>query len=98
MLSIVLSAAAIDWFFLSPRGSLEIHATNARWLALFCAVSLVMAWLILGRSRAQGRADASARRLRMIIDAAPTLIYYVDREERCPVCQSGVRRAVRGLG
>ena len=82
VLSIVLSAAAINWFFLSPRGSLDIHATDARWLALFCAVSLVMAWLILGRSRAQGRADASARRLRMIIDAAPTLIYYVDREER----------------
>ena len=72
----------INWFFLSPKGSLDIHATDARWLALFCAVSLVMAWLILGRSRAQGRADASARRLRMIIDAAPTLIYYVDREER----------------
>ena len=82
VLSIVLSATAINWFFLSPRGSLDIHATDARWLALFCAVSLVMAWLILGRSRAQGRADASARRLRMIIDAAPTLIYYVDREER----------------
>jgi PAS domain S-box-containing protein len=81
VLSIVLSAAAINWFFLSPRGSLDIHATDARWLALFCAVSLVMTWLILGRSRAQGRADASARRLRMIIDAAPTLIYYVDREE-----------------
>ena len=81
VLSIVLSAAAINWFFLSPRGSLDIHATDARWLALFCAVCLVMAWLILGRSRAQGRADASARRLRMIIDAAPTLIYYVDREE-----------------
>jgi PAS domain S-box-containing protein len=82
LLSIVVSAAVIDWFFLSPKSTLQIQATDARWLALFCAVCLVMAWLILGRSRAQGRASASARRLRMIIDAAPTLIYYVDREER----------------
>ena len=53
-----------------------------------------MAWLIVGRGRAQARAAASARRLRMIIDAAPTLIYYIDRDERFRF-QPGLRHAVR---
>ena len=57
-------------------------AADARWLALFGVVTILMAWLIVGRGRAQARAAASARRLRMIIDAAPTLIYYIDRDER----------------
>src|SRR4029450_8189353 len=34
LLSIVISAAVIDWFFLSPKGTFQIQATDARWLAL----------------------------------------------------------------
>src|SRR6185295_6808524 len=84
VMSIVVSALVITKFFLAPGWPIAktMDAADAVWLALFCSVTLVMAALIIGRSRAQARAAASARRLRMIIDAAPTLIYYVDRDER----------------
>ncbi len=83
LLSVAVSAGVIHGFFLSPGHLLSpMPAADARWLALFAVVTILMAWLIVGRGRAQARAAASARRLRMIIDAAPTLIYYIDRDER----------------
>jgi len=83
LLSVAVSAGVIHGFFLSPGHLFSpMPAADARWLALFAVVTILMAWLIVGRGRAQARAAASARRLRMIIDAAPTLIYYIDRDER----------------
>jgi PAS domain S-box-containing protein len=83
LLSIAFSAGVIHAFFLSPGHPLSaMPAADARWLALFGVVTMLMAWLIVGRGRAQARATASARRLRMIIDATPTLIYYIDRDKR----------------
>jgi K+-sensing histidine kinase KdpD len=64
LLSIAFSAGVIHWFFLSPSlPLLAMPAADARWLALFGAVTILMAWLIVGRGRAQARAAASARRL-----------------------------------
>jgi PAS domain S-box-containing protein len=84
LLSLALSSVVITRYFLAPGWPLvkSMDLADVTWLALFWAVTLVMTALIIGRSRAQARAAASTRRLRMIIDAAPTLIYYVDREER----------------
>jgi PAS domain S-box-containing protein len=84
LLSLALSSVIITRYFLAPGWPVvnSMDLADLTWLAIFWAVSLLMTALIIGRGRAQARAAASTRRLRMIIDAAPTLIYYIDRDER----------------
>src|SRR5688572_23087460 len=44
LLSIVLSALALAYYFLPPTGDLAVSPNDGLWLVLFVAVSLIGAW------------------------------------------------------
>ncbi|PYM21786.1 MAG: hypothetical protein DMD78_16855 [Candidatus Rokuibacteriota bacterium] len=82
LLSVVLSAMALDYYFIPPLGVISMHPRELVWQALFIAVGVVISWLVANRSQAGQRVRRSAEQLRFVTDAAPVMIYYVDAEGR----------------
>jgi PAS domain S-box-containing protein len=82
LLSIVLSALALAYYFLPPTGDLAVSPNDGLWLVLFVAVSLIGAWVVATRGRVQARLAASEQQLRLVTDAAPTFISYVGADGR----------------
>src|SRR5688572_24810626 len=80
LLAIALSAAALDFYFLTPADSFALEAADLLWLLLFGGVSLGTAGIIAARGRVQSLLAASEQQLRLVTDAAPTLICYVDAD------------------
>jgi PAS domain S-box-containing protein len=78
LLTVALSVVALDYVFLAPVHSVGLTPADAWWLLLFGAVSVGTAWVIASRRAVQGRLAASEQQLRLVTDAAPVLIYYVD--------------------
>ena len=80
LLTILLSALALDYFFIPPVGSLGLAPREIVWQALFVTVGVVIAWLVANRAQSRERVVRSAEHLRFVTDAAPVMIYYVDAE------------------
>jgi PAS domain S-box-containing protein len=82
VLSIVVSLLALEYFFMPPPSAFDLDATDATWLLLFASVALGTVWVVANRGRVQARLAASEQQLRLVTDAAPVFIYYVDTERR----------------
>ena len=82
VLAIVLSVLALAYYFLPPTGSLALFVSDSMWLLTFAAVAACTAWVVATRGRVQRRLAASERQLRLVTDAAPVLISYVDAARR----------------
>ena len=82
VLSVVLSAVAIEYYFIAPSGVVAPNPRDSVWLALFTSINVLIAWLVANRAHASERVRASAEQLRLVTDAAPVMIYYVDAEAR----------------
>ncbi len=61
ILAILLATLAADWFFLSPRHSLGLSATQAVTCVVFLLGNLVILGLAAAMRRARSRAEASAQ-------------------------------------
>jgi PAS domain S-box-containing protein len=81
VLATVVGVAALDYYFLpSPQWTLRFP--EAVWLALLGAVCLLTAWFVAGRGRVLTRLASREQQLRLVTDAGPQLIYYVDASRR----------------
>jgi PAS domain S-box-containing protein len=82
LLATVVSALALDYFFLPPIHDFTTGPGNVVWLLLFTTVAVATAWLVASRGRARARLASSEQQLRLVTDTAPQLIYYVDTGRR----------------
>jgi PAS domain S-box-containing protein len=78
LLSIGLSAIALDYYFVPPTGTFALDTRAAIWMALFVATSFVVAWLVARRAQSRERVEQAAEYLRTVTDAAPVMICYLD--------------------
>jgi len=82
LLAIVVSAVALDYYFVPPIHAFGLAPREVVWMALFVTTSLAVAWLVANRVHSRQHVMRSAEQLRFITDAAPVMIYYVDAEGR----------------
>ena len=82
LLTIAVSAAALNYYVLPPRHAWAVTPPELAWLAIFVTISVVIAWLVASRAQSRLRVEASARHLRFVTDAAPVMMYYVDADGR----------------
>jgi PAS domain S-box-containing protein len=82
LLSIAASALALDYYFVPPVGVLSLQPREAVWMTLFVMTSTVIAWLAANRAQSRERVVGSAEQLRLVTDAAPVMICYLDIDGR----------------
>ena len=82
LLTIAVSGAALDYYFVPPIGIFSLEPREVVWMALFVSTSLVVAWLVANRAQARARVERSAAHLRLVTDAAPVMICYLDPQQR----------------
>ena len=82
LLATLISACALDYYFLAPLQPFALKPDDAVWLLLFVGVSTATAWLVASRGRARARLASSEQQLRLVTDTAPQLICYVDTGRR----------------
>jgi PAS domain-containing protein len=82
LLALVLSLATLNYFFIPPLHAWVLTPGDGLWLLVFSAVAIAASWLIDSRARLRARLLAGEQQLRLITDAAPTLICYVDTDRR----------------
>jgi PAS domain S-box-containing protein len=81
VLATVIGIAALDYSFM-PSPQWTVRLPEAIWLGLLGAVCLLTAWFVAGRGRVQTRLASREQQLRLVTDAGPQLIYYVDATRR----------------
>ncbi|HEY7598312.1 MAG TPA: DUF4118 domain-containing protein, partial [Candidatus Limnocylindrales bacterium] len=82
LLATALGALALDYFFLPPLHTFASTLPECVWLIVFGTVCVCTAWVVSTRAAVQSRLAASQQQLRLVTDAAPVLIYYVDAARR----------------
>ncbi|HEU5193757.1 MAG TPA: GAF domain-containing protein [Methylomirabilota bacterium] len=82
LLSIVLSAQALNHYFMPPIGGWVLEPRELVWMALFLGTTVLTAWLVANRAQSRERVVRSAEHLRLVTDAAPVMIAYLDTELR----------------
>ena len=55
LLSTVLAALALDWFFIPPVHTIGVEPSEVLWVSLFVGVCAVVAWLVANRAQARER-------------------------------------------
>ena len=82
LLATAVSAVAIAQAFLRGAPAEPFDARDGLSLLVFVAISASTAWVVAGRARGQRRLALREQQLRLVTDAAPQLIYYIDGERR----------------
>ena len=82
LLSIAVSALALNYYFIPPLDTWMLQPPELVWLALFLGTTILIAWLVANRAQSRERVVRSAEHLRLVTDAAPVMICYVDTELR----------------
>jgi PAS domain S-box-containing protein len=82
LLTIALAAVALDYYFVPPISAFAVQTPDLVWLTVFVATSVVMAWLVANRAQSRERVVQAAAYLRLVTDAAPVMICYLDGEGR----------------
>jgi hypothetical protein len=78
LLAASLSTLAINYFFIPPVFALNIHVDDLLRLGVFGLVALLCHWLVEKRRLTEQVLRESQAQLRLITDALPTPIAYVD--------------------
>jgi len=82
LLTIALATIALNYYFVPPFSAFALQTPDLVWLTLFVATSTVMAWLVAKRAQARQRVVRASEYLRLVTDAAPVMICYLDTEGR----------------
>jgi PAS domain S-box-containing protein len=78
LLATVVSAAAVDYFFLSPHHSLVMGEDEIVRVGLFAIVGLVTGSLTAGRRRVERERAGTERSLQAILDHSTAVVYVKD--------------------
>jgi PAS domain S-box-containing protein len=82
LLATAVSAATLNYYFLPPLHEWTVSPPELVWLGVFVSISVPIAWLVANRAQSRARTEASAQQLRLVTDAAPVMICYIDAEAR----------------
>ena len=82
LLTLLASAAVLDYYFVPPLGVFSLDPREVVWMSLFVGTNLVIAWLVANRAQSRARVVRSAEHLRLVTDAAPVMICYLDTDAR----------------
>jgi len=81
LLAIALAVVASGYFFFSPTNSFSVGATALLQLAVFVAVTLVIAFVIDRGKRAESKLTVSERRFRQLADNIDQVFWVYDLNE-----------------